>query len=142
MIRQELASRAKLFDDQPFSGESQLRVQGYLNNSPDTTPPNATLVNQSLDGKVALVGYVADPSAAASDYLDVVAYWELLQAVNYNYAVSLQLLDATGQNVAQVDETPLSDMLPITRWQLGKLYREPEVQVTYWRADLERPVTP
>jgi len=87
----------------------------------ETTPANI-----NLGDRVELVGYEASArELKRGDLLDVVLFWKLLQTVNFNYQVTLQLLNANGENVAQYDETPLSDLLPMTRWQNGELYREP-----------------
>lgn len=126
IIREYFDEHATMFDDQAFSGESQTRVQGYLTQTFHELPPNAARVNQNLDGRVELVGYeTRTRELQRGDFFDVVLYWKLLQTVNYNYQVTLQLLNANGENVAQVDETPLSEMLPMTRWNMDELYREP-----------------
>jgi len=125
-IRKYFAEHATLLDDQAFGGESQARVQGFLTEPTRELPPSATLVNQNLGDRVEFVGYEAGArNVQRGDYFDAVLYWKLLQSVNYNYQVTLQLLNAQGENVAQTDETPLSELLPMTRWQTGEIYREP-----------------
>ncbi len=127
VIRRYFDEHATLLDDQAFTGESQVRVQGYLSQKPGRDlPSSATRTSKSLDDRVELVGYELDTSGVErGDSLDVVLYWKLLQPVNYNYQVTLQLLDANGSNVAQTDELPLSALLPMTRWTVGSVYREP-----------------
>lgn len=131
VVRNYFDEHATLLDDQAFGGESQTRVQGFTNSTQEL-PPGAARVNQNLGDRVELVGYETGPRTLATDaFFDAVLYWRLQQSVNYNYQVTLQLLNANGENVAQTDETPLSDLLPMTRWQVaagngaGALYREP-----------------
>jgi uncharacterized membrane protein len=126
IIRTFFDENATLLDDHAFSGESQARVQGFLTHPTPDLPSNAVRLDQTLGERVELVGY--EPGATAlepGDYLDVVLYWKLLRSVNHNYQVTLQLLSANGENVAQTDEMPLSELLPMTRWNVGELYRHP-----------------
>jgi len=126
MIRAYFDAHATLFDDQVFAGESQTRVQGFITQPTRDLPTAAARVNANFGARVELVGYERGArELARGAFLDVVLYWKLIQAVNYNYQVSLQLLDANGQNVAQTDELPLSELLPMTRWHTNALYREP-----------------
>lgn len=126
ILRAYFDEHATLLDDQAFSGESQTRVQGFLTQTTRELPPTATILNQNLADRVELVGYeTAAGEIERGGFFDAVLYWKLLQSVNYNYQVTLQLLNANGENVAQYDETPLSDTLPMTRWKVGDLYREP-----------------
>lgn len=126
VIRNYLDTHATLLDDQAFSGESQTRVQGFLTQPTRELPTDAARVNQNLGDRVELVGYASGArDLKPGDFFDAVLYWKLLQSVNYNYQVTLQLLNANGENVAQTDETPLSELLPMTRWEMGALYREP-----------------
>ncbi len=126
IIRAYFEQHATLLDDQAFGGESQARVQGFITNTARELPPNTTRVNKNLGERVELVGYETGVrELERGSYFDVVLYWTLLQAVNFNYQVTLQLLNANGENVAQYDEIPLSEILPMTRWKLDELYREP-----------------
>jgi len=130
VIRQYLSAHGTMIEDQGFTGESQVRVQGYLTNLSENVPPNAIAKDDSLGERVKLVG-VELPSEAlqAGSFYDVVLYWMILDAVNYNYQLSVQVLDSSGGVVAQQDETPLGDALPMTRWHVGQIYREP-VRIT------------
>lgn len=131
-IRNYFSEHATLFEDRAFGGESQARVQGFITRTASELPRGATRVNQNLGGRVELVGYETGARRVerGGDF-DAVLYWKLLQAVNYNYQVTLQLLNAQGENAAQTDEIPLGELLPMTRWQVapengaGMLYREP-----------------
>lgn len=126
VIRDYFNTRAVLFDDQAFGGEAQTRAQGFITAPPRALPARATRVNQSLGERVELVGYETGARVLRrGEFFDAALYWKLAQAVNYNYQVTLQLLNVNGENVAQTDELPLSQVLPMTRWQTGLWYREP-----------------
>lgn len=126
MIRQYFADHAQLIEDQVFTGESSARVQGFITHQARDLPTNAVRVGTVLGERVELVGYeTGTRELRAGEFFDAVLYWRLAQSVNYNYQVSLQLLNANGDNVAQFDEIPLSDLLSMTRWEVGTLYREP-----------------
>lgn len=126
IIRKYFSDHAQMIDDQVFTGESSARVQGFITHETRDLPPNAVRVGTVLGERVELVGYeTGTRDLRAGDFLDAVLYWRLAQSVNYNYQVSLQLLNANGKNVAQADEMPLSELLPMTRWDVGTLYREP-----------------
>lgn len=126
VIRDYLDSHARLFDDQAFTGESQLRVQGFVKEQNASLPANATLTLKLLTDRVQLVGYeISSRTLRAGESLDVVLYWRPLQILNLNYQVTLQLLNPNGENVAQIDELPLGGELPMTRWRKNLSYREP-----------------
>lgn len=132
VIRSYLDEHAIPLEDAGFSGESQARVQGFLTLTTHELPSGATRLDRSLGDRVELVGYEIDARQVKHGaFLDAVLYWRLLQAVNYNYQVTLQLLNGNGENVAQYDEKPLGELLPMTRWKVapseraGELYREP-----------------
>ncbi len=126
IIRAYLHEHATLFEDKAFSGESQTRVQGFVVQPPRQVALTATHVNKLLGARVELAGYETGArELQRGEFFDVALYWILRQAVNYNYQVTLQLLNANGENVAQFDEMPLSEILPMTRWKIDELYREP-----------------
>lgn len=114
-----------LFDDRAFGGESQARVQGFMAH-PATVPEIAQPADVPFGDRVLLTHYqLRDQNIERGGTFDVVLYWKLLQSVNHNYQVSLQFLDGRDTNVAQSDEMPLSDILPMTRWTVGETYRQP-----------------
>ncbi len=126
VIRQYLNEHGTLIEDRGFTGESQVRVQGYLTNLPENVPSNAIAKDDAFGERVKLVGVELSSSALhAGDFYDVVLYWRLSDSVNYNYQLSVQVLDSLGGVVAQQDETPLGEALPMTRWRVGQIYREP-----------------
>lgn len=126
VIRDYFNTHTTMFDDQAFGGESQARVQGFMALPPRQIPSSVTQVDQGWGERVELVGYeMRARELTRGGFLDAALYWKLLQAVNYNYQVTLQLLNGNGENVAQYDEMPLSEFLPMTRWNVNELYREP-----------------
>lgn len=125
IIRAYFDQNTTLFDDRAFGGESQARVQGFMTH-PTTIPESARIANVSFADRVLLSHYqLREQDLARGSNLDVVLFWKLLQSVNHNYQVSLQLLDGRDNNLAQTDEMPLSELLPMTRWTVGETYRQP-----------------
>ena len=130
VIRQYLREHGTLIEERGFTGESQVRVQGYLTDLPENVPSNAIAKDDAFGERVKLIGVELPLSALhAGNFYDVVLYWTLSDAVNYNYQLSVQILDSSGGVVAQQDETPLGEALPMTRWRVGQIYREP-VRIT------------
>lgn len=126
VIRAYLAADGQLFEDQPFTGESQVRVQGYLSPLSLQLPAAASRLDAPIGDRVTLAGVELPPGPLrpGATY-DPALYWQLREPVNFNYQLSLQILDASGAVVAQTDETPLGELLPMTRWRVGQVYREP-----------------
>ncbi len=128
VIRDYLAGHGRLIDDAGFTGRSSLRVQGYLTALPASLPGDAQPVQAGLAGRVMLLGYrpiARTPRNGGGEWLDTVLYWKPLQSLNYNYQLSMQLLNAEGQVAAQQDEKPLGDALPTSRWKSSEIYPEP-----------------
>ncbi|MCC7161802.1 MAG: glycosyltransferase family 39 protein [Anaerolineae bacterium] len=124
-IRAFFDQNSTLFDDRAFGGESQARVQGFMAHS-TIAPEAARVADVPFADRVLLTHYqLREQDLERGSNLDVVLYWKLLQTVNHNYQVSLQLLDGRDNNLAQSDEMPLSDLLPMTRWNVGETYRQP-----------------
>ncbi|MBK8046985.1 MAG: glycosyltransferase family 39 protein [Anaerolineales bacterium] len=60
------------------------------------------------------------PVVTATDVLPVRLIWQAQAAVSTNYKVTLQLLDARNQVIAQRDAEPMGGTLPATAWQVGE----------------------
>jgi hypothetical protein len=113
IIRAYFDQNATLLDDRAFSGESQARVQGYLTKPTLDLPPDAVRLDQNLGERVEFVGYEPiTPALEHGSALDIVLYWQLLRSVNHNYQVTLQLLNASGENVARPTKCPSASFCP------------------------------
>ncbi|HEY6041353.1 MAG TPA: hypothetical protein VIX58_04415, partial [Anaerolineae bacterium] len=77
-------------------------------------------------GRVTLAGYlIMNTDVRAGQDWNILLYWRAEQQLNYNYHVSVQVLSPDEQKVGQLDEEPLGDALPMTRWEPGRVYLEP-----------------
>lgn len=126
-IRAWLASNTQPFEDQAFTGQSFMRVQGFVTRN-QPPPPPATPIN--LEGGMTLLGWEADSTAPAGEALDVVFWWQAdLPATAY--AVSLKLWGkeedgGTGSSLAaQEDEWPLGSLFLTPDWPPGYPIRHP-----------------
>ncbi len=70
-----------------------------------------------------LRGYAlaAKGSFGAGDVIPVTLFWEAGEAIQESYKVTLQLLDGSGNLVAQVDTVPRDNLAPTTLWAPGEL---------------------
>jgi mannosyltransferase len=131
-IRHWLATHTTPFEDQLFSGQAFMRVQGFMSND---QPPPAARTTVVLEGGVSLVDWQPGPDmhGRAGQPLDVVLWWQvdahsaLLEAP---YAVSLKLWGTRGQGAetflaAQQDEWPVGNLLLTPQWPPGEPIRHP-----------------
>ena len=128
-IRDWLATNAVPFEDQLFTGESSMRVQGFM--SPVQPPPPGG-VETPLESGMSLVGWQSPPTVPAGGPLDVVLWWQADAPPAANYAVSLKLWGVEGQGagaetylVAQQDEWPVGSLLFTSAWPPGRPIRHP-----------------
>ncbi|MBX3001612.1 MAG: hypothetical protein KF893_24025 [Caldilineaceae bacterium] len=86
------------------------------------TPPLA--VAGVMGGPIALLR--SDVGVAkAGNLLHLVLYWQAQAAVDERYTVFTQLLDPTGQLIAQQDNWPVRGLAPTDSWQPGVVVRDP-----------------
>ncbi|MDE3088253.1 MAG: hypothetical protein KGJ80_02555, partial [Chloroflexota bacterium] len=128
VIRDYLATRGRLIDDEGFAGESFTRVQGYLTTRAPLTalPDSATRREVLFGGQVALLGFEpASATVRAGTPLDVDLYWQAKQPTNIDEHLYVGLFAADGKPVASTDELPLGNALGTSRWSPGETLREP-----------------
>jgi hypothetical protein len=88
--------------------------------SPEAFAPDVTPVGASLGGEIALAGYqVESQTLTPGEPLWITLYWEAESGAAEDYETFVQVLDSSGQAVAQVH-----------RWTLDGVYR-----TRLWRAD-------
>lgn len=131
-IRQWLATHTTPFEDQLFSGQSFMRVQGFMSN--DQPLPAAGGAVQ-LQGGVSLLDWQLEPDTdqRAGQPLDVVLWWQVDEhsaPLDTPYAVSLKLWGTRDQATetflaAQQDEWPVGNLLLTPQWPTGKPVRHP-----------------
>jgi 4-amino-4-deoxy-L-arabinose transferase-like glycosyltransferase len=74
-----------------------------------------------FDQAISLSGYtISADTLAPGDILPVSLFWEAGAEVAERYKVFLQLLDESGQLVAQVDTEPRDGLLPTSIWPVGE----------------------
>jgi mannosyltransferase len=132
LIRRWLEEHGTPFEDQVFSGESQLRVQGFLTGrdpqAGETQPHDASLA----DGWLQLVGGTSlPPTVEVGGALDLALDWQVSEAQGDTTAPGKDdllfagLFDESGRRWAQTDERPLGSLYPAVNWPKGAVVRTP-----------------
>ncbi|NLF12041.1 MAG: hypothetical protein GX597_09660 [Anaerolineaceae bacterium] len=124
-IRSWLKAHGRPFEDRVFSGESNLRVQGYLT-SRDPLVGAEERDAALADGSLALAGSTPLPAAVeVGGALDLALTWRVGEAPPTDALLFAGLFDADGGRWAQVDERPAGTLYPAGEWQPGSLVRTP-----------------
>jgi 4-amino-4-deoxy-L-arabinose transferase-like glycosyltransferase len=128
-IRDWLATNTTPFEDQTFTGESFMRVQGFMSS---IQPPPPSEGQVALEGGISLLGWEAQANARAGEPLDVVLWWYVYAPSRPNdqpYAVSLKLWGTTqgaeAYLAAQQDEWPVGGLLLSPSWPPEQSVRHP-----------------
>lgn len=128
IVRDYLATRGRIIDDEGFAGESYARVQGYLTTRAALTalPATATRREILLGNRITLLGFEpASTTVRAGAPLDITLYWQAQQPTNIDQQVYIGLFAADDTVVASSDETPIGNALGTARWTPGEILREP-----------------
>ncbi len=128
VVRDYLATRGRIIDDEGFAGESYARVQGYLTTRAPLTalPSTATRREILLGNRIALLGF--EPAATtvrAGASLDVNLYWQAREPTNVDARLYVALFAQDGVLVASSDEMPIGNAWGTSRWTPGEILREP-----------------
>ena len=83
-----------------------------------------TPVQASFGDQLELTGFWASPQSYAGDWFYVILRWTPLRPPAADYRVFVHVLDAQGQMRFQKDKQPLNDLLPMTRWPVGRSVRD------------------
>lgn len=149
LIRAWLARRAIPLEDQPFSGSSNIRAQGYLLTVP---PPPATSQPVAFENGMALLGWqLPNQPWQPGQTIHLKLWWAATAPPGVDYKTSLKLWAPNGQLAAQgQDEWPVGALYRATAWPLNQPVYHP-VQITippqlspgqYWlNAELYHPET-
>ena len=82
----------------------------------------AVVLDAHFGERIRLHGYtLAGSRFAPGDILPVTLFWEAQAPVAERYKVTIQLLDATGQLIAQHDTEPGDGLNPTTIWNPGQV---------------------
>ena len=124
-IRQLLEKHGELFEDQVFTGEANLRVQGYLPQQRPAEPPSGAHAATFGD----LFTLHVPPccgTVTAGETLYAQVFWQVLRQPPIDYATSLRLVGPQGRIWSQPpDERPLGPFYTTTRWKSGGFERQP-----------------
>jgi hypothetical protein len=127
-VRNWLEAHGQKFEDQVFTGESQLRVKGYLTGrDPLAGAGPVELSDASLaDGSLELVAAaVPDREVAVGQGQDLALVWRVQAPPAEDATLFAGLFDAEGRRWAQTDDRPLGLLLPASAWPVGSLVRTP-----------------
>ncbi len=87
----------------------------------DAQPQGVAMV----DGGPIRLRAVAQGAAQVGTDFHLVLYWQAESPVTSSYTVFTQVLDSTGQMVAQQDNLPVNGLAPTTSWAAGTMIRDP-----------------
>lgn len=91
-------------------------------------PPNSPTESVVFGGEVILRGAEVErrPLLHVGDTLRVNLWWQANAAITADYSVSLRVVDAQGEIIAQNDGAPYGEGIPsqMTQWIAGQLYHE------------------
>ena len=94
-------------------------------------PPFDNPVDAPFVGLGTLVGYTLDSNNLDhTTSFDVTLVWRADQTAPTSYTVFVQLIDESGQVIAQADSVPASNTRPTTSWRSGE-YIEDVQHVTF-----------
>jgi len=125
-IRDWFQENGLQFEDQQFTGESQLRVQGFLTGRDPFAGARHSLDESLVDGSLRLVAASDVPSAVpVGDAFDLALVWQVAGAPPEDAILFAGLFDADGERWAQTDERPLGSRYPVSEWATGSTVRTP-----------------
>ncbi|MBX3000048.1 MAG: DUF2723 domain-containing protein [Caldilineaceae bacterium] len=120
-LTQELAGIEERYS---FSGEGPL-IRVWPRNAASAPSPQVTQIEFLADDALQLLGYDLDRLAqAGGPGLRVAFYWQPMQSLDRVLKLSLRLLDADGQVLAQEDRFPLHQVALTTHWSPGDTVRD------------------
>jgi 4-amino-4-deoxy-L-arabinose transferase-like glycosyltransferase len=127
-IRLWLDEHGRKFDELLVTGESGIRVQGYLTHREPAyeLPPFEQSLNVSLGGQITLLGYEKNlASVTAGEPFDLTVYWQPEEQLSVDYHLFYGLFDGQGRLWAQGDETPIGPLYRPSHWVAGEVVRHP-----------------
>ncbi len=126
MIRHWLDEHGTQFEDQVFSGESQLRVQGFLTGRESVGGAMVPVDTSLADGSLRLVAVSALPaSVEVGGTLDLALAWQVDTLLSHDPILFAGLFDEAGRRWAQADERPMGSLYPVGSRPEGSTLRTP-----------------
>ncbi|RMF03659.1 MAG: hypothetical protein D6768_05365 [Chloroflexi bacterium] len=122
LIRNWLAQNAIPIEDQPFAGQSNIRVQGFLF---PTRPPPGDAVHFE-DGMVLAAWRMPNQTWQAGQTIPLKFWWQADAPPGADYKMSLKLWTPDGQLAAQGnDDWPGGSLFRPGRWAAGQVVYQP-----------------
>jgi hypothetical protein len=127
LIRAWLEAQAVPLEDQLFSGQSNIRAQGFLL----STPPPPTTSPIAFADHMVLAGWdLPTPNWQAGDTIHLKLWWQTTDTPLADYKISLKLWSPQGTLAAQgQDEWPVGALYRATDWPSGQVVYHP-TQIT------------
>ena len=125
-IRDWLDGHGIQFHDRVFSGESNLRVQGFVTGRDPLSGTAAGEGDTLADGSLGLVASPELPLAVeVGGALDLALVWEVGGQPAGDAILFAGLFDEAGRRWAQTDEHPVGPLYPAIDWAVGSKVRTP-----------------
>ena len=125
-VRDWLDGHGIQFHDRVFSGESNLRLQGFVTEREPLLGATVRDGAALADGSLGLAASSALPPAVEDGgYLDVALVWEVGAQPVDDAILFAGLFDDAGRRWAQTDEHPLGPLYPARDWAVGSKVRTP-----------------
>jgi hypothetical protein len=124
LIRQLLAEHGTHFEDQVFTGESQLRVQGFLTGRLEAGGSHEAL-HALADGSLGLLEGSYQPAASVGSALDLNLLWEVGSIPEDDRILFAGLFDQAGRRWAQADVRPVGSLFQVNSWSKGMTIATP-----------------
>jgi hypothetical protein len=123
-VLQDFAARPGVarFDEQTLGACKLVRVAAPA--ELESGPQHLAAVDTE-GGPILLLGADIAPGARDAETLAAVLYWQADAPVAGSYTVFTQLLDTSGQLVAQQDNVPVNGLAPTNTWQPHVTIRDP-----------------
>ena len=123
LIRTWLAQHAIPLEDQVFSGESNIRAQGFLFPA-QTHPPGPPI--QFEDGLALLGWHLPAQGWQPGQTIQLKLWWQAIASPSLDYKMSLKLWTPAGKLAAQgQDEWPVGTLYRTSAWLTGQIIYHP-----------------
>ena len=126
MIRLWLDEYGTQFEDQAFTGESSLRVQGFLTTRDPLLGSTVPIDEHLADGSLQLLATSPPPpEVPVGSALNLALVWQVDAPPAGDTTLFAGLFDETGRRWAQRDERPVGPLYLLTDWEVGSRVRTP-----------------